>query len=379
MDKLLERILGGELFFDSPAFFCKRRLADMKSVSIAIYGLGECAHWFHEIGMKRYGISPIVALDRNPPSETWYGVKTKTPDEFVKSSKALKEISVIVCIGSRDKFDSIRESLMSFGFEKIHFLHDFYEIHSFYVNNPVDVSNRMKKKPESFSAAFSLLSDELSRDIFLRLVQTHVTMSPVDIPKSPRDEQYFPSDIPLKKGYQTYVCCGAYDGENVRRLHQMIGKTNTILCFEPEPLIYPRLLTCAKQNTNRVADNIICFQDAVFDRDGNFPFIFGDGLGSRLDSRGTSLAKCVKLDSALVAFKPSFISMDIEGAEVAALKGGKETIKRHLPDLGICVYHYPDQIAEVINTIRSIDSSYGFYVRNYTSYLAETVVYATLN
>ena len=98
---------------------------------------------------------------------------------------------------------------------------------------------------------------------------------------------------------------------------------------------------------------------------------------SRLDETGEDYAQCVTLDDALLGFKPTFISMDIEGSEVAAIEGGRQLITEHLPDLGVCVYHYPEQIAEVIQTINSIHSGYQFYVRNYTGYLTETVIYAT--
>ena len=68
--------------------------------------------------------------------------------------------------------------------------------------------------------------------------------------------------------------------------------------------------------------------------------------------------------------------MDIEGSEIAALNGAKLTIQKHRPDLGICVYHYPEQIAEVITKVNDLDRGYKFFVRNYTGYLTETVVYA---
>ena len=48
--------------------------------------------------------------------------------------------------------------------------------------------------------------------------------------------------------------------------------------------------------------------------------------------------------------------MDIEGAEVSALREVKDSIARYKPDLGICVYHYPEQIAEVIDCINEIES-----------------------
>ena len=138
-----------------------------------------------------------------------------------------------------------------------------------------------------------------------------------------------------------------------------------------------KLTDCARQHIGKTAQNIICFHNAVSGQNGIKPVISGDGLGSRRDEAGENYAQCVTLDDALLGFKPTFISMDIEGSEVAAIEGGRRLITDHLPDLAVCVYHYPEQIAEVILAINSIHSEYQFYVRNYTGYLTETVVYAT--
>ena len=108
-------------------------------------------------------------------------------------------------------------------------------------------------------------------------------------------------------------------------------------------------------------------------------FCSDSGLGSRIDANGDRKVECSKLDTALQNHDVSFISMDIEGAEVPAINGAKKIIEKWKPDLGICVYHYPEQVADVICAIDEIDQEYSFFIRNYTGYLTETVVYATQN
>ena len=86
--------------------------------------------------------------------------------------------------------------------------------------------------------------------------------------------------------------------------------------------------------------------------------------------------QCTKLDDALSGFSPTFITMDIEGEELAAIKGAKKIICDNKPSLAVCVYHYPEQVADVINQISKFNSEYLFFIRNYTGYLTETVLYA---
>ena len=68
--------------------------------------------------------------------------------------------------------------------------------------------------------------------------------------------------------------------------------------------------------------------------------------------------------------------MDIEGAELEALKGAKETIKRNHPKLAICVYHKPEDIVDIPKFILELDPEYKLYLRHYSDNAGETVLYA---
>jgi hypothetical protein len=45
------------------------------------------------------------------------------------------------------------------------------------------------------------------------------------------------------------------------------------------------------------------------------------------------------LDDLLADAAPTFIKMDIEGAEIAAIEGGRKVISTHAPVMAVCVYH----------------------------------------
>jgi hypothetical protein len=69
--------------------------------------------------------------------------------------------------------------------------------------------------------------------------------------------------------------------------------------------------------------------------------------------------------------------MDIEGHEGATLIGATKIVKSQKPDLSISVYHDPKHLWEIPSLITSLQYGYKFYLRNYTSYAVETVLYAT--
>lgn len=73
-----------------------------------------------------------------------------------------------------------------------------------------------------------------------------------------------------------------------------------------------------------------------------------------------------------------FIKMDIEGAELRALKGAKNTIIRFGPRLAITVYHKPEDLWTIPHYIKSLQGNYVFYLDHFTTTMDETVLFAAL-
>lgn len=70
------------------------------------------------------------------------------------------------------------------------------------------------------------------------------------------------------------------------------------------------------------------------------------------------------------------IKMDIEGAELPALEGAEETIRRYKPKLAICVYHKDDDLIRIPEYIMSLNANYQLYFDYYTDVGWEAVLYA---
>ena len=67
------------------------------------------------------------------------------------------------------------------------------------------------------------------------------------------------------------------------------------------------------------------------------------------------------IDNVLAGGRATFIKMDIEGAELDALKGAEKTIRAWRPLLAICAYHKPED---------------RWYLRAYRREAIEVVLYA---
>ena len=110
-------------------------------------------------------------------------------------------------------------------------------------------------------------------------------------------------------------------------------------------------------------------------------FISNHGGSSTITSNGKGeKIKLVKLDSFAEKEelnKINFIKMDIEGAELDALKGAAETIKKYKPKLAICVYHKGRDMIDIPQYLKSLVPEYEFFLKHNTNSWAETVLYAT--
>ena len=85
---------------------------------------------------------------------------------------------------------------------------------------------------------------------------------------------------------------------------------------------------------------------------------------------------CTSIDEELNGEQATFIKFDIEGSELAGLKGARKTIEKYHPTLAIAVYHKPEDIVELPSYIKKIAPGYQFYLRSYNEDATETVLYA---
>ncbi len=68
--------------------------------------------------------------------------------------------------------------------------------------------------------------------------------------------------------------------------------------------------------------------------------------------------------------------MDIEGAELRALKGAEETLKKFCPKLAIAVYHRINDFWTIPKYIDALGLGYRFYLRHFTIHSEETILFA---
>lgn len=118
---------------------------------------------------------------------------------------------------------------------------------------------------------------------------------------------------------------------------------------------------------------------ALSDKDGEVYISEESSPGSRVEGASTGRRiSSITIDSFVFEQKceqVNFIKMDIEGSEIPALNGARETIKRYKPKLAISVYHKWDDLKIIPKLINDIHPGYKFYLDCTTGFGGEAVLY----
>jgi FkbM family methyltransferase len=209
------------------------------------------------------------------------------------------------------------------------------------------------------------MADEASRTEYL--IQLSYLLSAkdcIDIAIAPEPEWYFPRELVPLASNEVFVDCGAFDGDSVLAfLAACQSRFKAVLAFEPDPIAVGRLRRRIDQLPGSIRGRIGIAQAAVGESAGTLRFD-GEGTpGSHLSKDGSLTVDCVRLDDALANVAPTFIKMDIEGAEQGALAGAAETIRRSRPVLAICVYHLQEDLFRIPLLIKQLAPDYRLFMR----------------
>ena len=192
------------------------------------------------------------------------------------------------------------------------------------------------------------------------------------------EDCYFISDICASLPEQPIIVdCGGFTGDLMVALEKHGIKYKKVFSFEPNPRLYDEM--CENVRRNHLEDRFIPFHKGVWDREGNAYLNFSEddiaGGKLNLSKHGTRVG-VIAIDNFFKQQPIDFIKMDIEGAELHALRGGIMTIHRDRPILAISLYHSPHDVVDIPTYLMDQLERYVFMVRHHSFIGSETVLYA---
>jgi FkbM family methyltransferase len=177
-------------------------------------------------------------------------------------------------------------------------------------------------------------------------------------------DQYFEPFLTLD-AESVFYDVGAFDGETSVQFAKRAGVYKEIHVFEPIAGTYEK----AKKNLDEFPD-VHLHQFGLGAEYGEFKFE-SNGSASRPSDSGNELCVIKPLDSVRLT-DPTFIKVDIEGAEMDFLHGASKTLERARPTLAIACYHDPEHIWSIFEFVSKILPTHAVYLRHYTEGFAET-------
>lgn len=231
---------------------------------------------------------------------------------------------------------------------------------------PVD----FEEHRERYDWVFNKLRDEESRVIFQKIINFRLSsdLAFSDGFTDARHRQYFEDFLNLESEGEVFVDVGCFDGATSELFIEHCPDYAAIHVFEPEV----ENMSVVKQRL-AVHARIHYHQLGLSDRAETLRFE-AKGSSSRITEQGVTEIEVRRLDDVLR--EPfSFLKMDIEGEEMAALEGARSAIVEHHPRLAISVYHRYDDLWRIPERILSYRSDYDIYLRHYTEGITETVMF----
>ena len=143
---------------------------------------------------------------------------------------------------------------------------------------------------------------------------------------------------------------GAYEGKFTILASRLIGKKGKVIAFEPEKNSYQILRRRIKKLR---LNNAIALNFGLWNKRANLSFTYMPAgysyisIISKNEQKETQIIKSISIDEIKSLFnlkKIDFIKMDIEGAEIEAIDGAKNTLSTCNIYLTIAAYHYRDGI-----------------------------------
>ncbi len=327
-------------------------------------------------GLQEAGHPPLAILDNNASfwGSTFEGVPVLSPAEGVREHNERAVFVVAIYHGS-----SPRQQLAALGCKRIaSYPALFWRFFEHIPRNGLELPAQILSAATQFQKAYRLLSDERSRREFAGQIFWRCSLDDSRLPQhDSAAEIYFPHDLVQLREDEVFMDCGAFDGDSIRLFLKRAGQQYCrIIALEPDPDNREALTRFAQSLEKRV-HNISILPFAVSDHSGKVAFNANRSAGSSL-SKGERCIRveCRRIDDLADFGAPTFIKMDIEGAEPDALEGARETIRKTRPILAICAYHKCQHLWQLPLIIKSILPDYQIRLRRHAEECWEMVYYA---
>jgi FkbM family methyltransferase len=333
-------------------------------------------------GLRKIGIEPVAFADNN--AAIWNtkleGVEVLSP-EIAALNYGQNALFLITVFNRENSLTLIQEQLHQLGCQNVALCAVFFWCHpqEFLPHFYLDLPHKIYEQTGDVIAAFDLWQDTESKREYLKQIKWRILLESDGLFSS-QEIQYFPTFLrPLLKK-EVFVDCGTFDGDTLKTFIDLQGDSiEKIICFEPDPINVTNLKAYLSNLDHQLQDKVIIYQNATGKEREKLRFLAAGSEGSAISSQGNLEVDVVPLDETIADEAPTFIKMDIEGAEIDTLLGASHIIEKYTPILAISTYHLQDHLWRLPLLVNSICSDYSYFLIPHGENGLESVFYAIPN
>jgi len=310
---------------------------------------------------KKYCVDGVVDRSLN----SVYGKDVIRPEDFLVNYDTTRSVVLITCIYVTEIYTMLQRA----GFKHIFTIFSIVNDDYFKFHPPFTNEEKMQ-----LGVVAQWMEDDISKNVIAKLIQ-YRAQGEYDYRPIFEENQYFANGV--WNGFsqeEVVVDAGAYDGDSVKEfIRHIASNLKEIYAFEPDLNNFKKLQKLASEDAR-----IKPMPYAVWDQNGDISFCESGDANSRIeDGHGTRKIKTCALDNVLTDKTVTFIKMDVEGAELNALRGAKDIIVKHHPKLAICVYHKADDIWAISSYIKELVPEYKLYLNPLNSMTTNRLFFRT--
>ena len=319
---------------------------------IVLYGMGNGADKIISV-LNRYGIkvSGVFASDGFVRQKVFHGFAVT---DYKTAKDTFGDMIVLVCFGS--SLPEVIANIKRIADEQELYAPDVAVYGDTLFNMEYALQNR-----ERLESVYNRLADDASKKVFENAIMYKLTG---------KIDYLFACETPPQEIYQniisfddneTYFDLGAYRGDTVAEFLSVVDNYNEIVAVEPDFKTYNKLCIATEK-----IKNITNINACVSDVAGEIKFVMNGSRGSAIGN-GDSIINSVTIDALTQIDTPTYIKMDIEGAEALAIKGGKNTITNNRPKMQIDAYHRSEDLFLIPEKVLNLRDDYKIYLRHFPS------------